>query len=397
MKKRILAILLPLLILNLSSCKAADIVKDNFNFSEIQYRKILTLLGNSDKLPRTALADGTLVNVGIKDWTSGFFPGSLWYIYEYTNNPFWKKAAEKQSEKLLPIQFYNGHHDIGFMMYCSYGNAYRLTNNDSYKTVLINTANSLCSRFMKTAGVIRSWDSHKSRNNDQLYCPVIIDNMMNLELLFFASKATGDDKYRKIAISHADSTLKYHIREDFSCFHVVNYDTITGKVTNRGTHQGYADNTAWARGQAWGIYGFTTMYRETKDIKYLNLAKNMTDFYLNHPNLPKDLVPYWDFNDPDIPNNVPRDASAAAIVASGLFEMSTYLGLEGKKYFSAAEKIIQSLSSNYRTISKDKHSFILKHSVGNKPKDGEVDVPLNYADYYFLEALLRYKKLTQKN
>jgi rhamnogalacturonyl hydrolase YesR len=177
---------------------------------------------------------------------------------------------------------------------------------------------------------------------------------------------------------------------------VVNYDTITGKVTSRGTHQGYADNTAWARGQAWGIYGFTTMYRETQDIKYLNLAKNMSDFYLTHPNMPNDLVPYWDFNDPEIPNNVPRDASAAAIVASGLLEMSTYLGQEGKTYFSAAEKIIQSLSTNYRTNAKDKHSFILKHSVGNKPKNAEVDVPLNYADYYYLEALLRFNQIKNK-
>lgn len=390
MGKRISFFIVPFLVLCLSACQSTFVDK-NFHIAEKQTEKLLTMLGDTEKLPRSFKEDeGTLVNVKIEDWTSGFFPGVLWYLYDYTKKDSWKEAAIKQTEKLHAIQHYNGHHDVGFMMYCSYGNGYRLTGEKSYEEILINTANALCSRFNKQAGIIRSWDFHRSRSGDEWHGPVIIDNMMNLELLFFATKLTGNPYYSNIAISHADSTLKYHLRPDYSCYHVVNYDTITGLVTGRGTHQGYSDPSAWARGQAWGIYGFTVMYRETKDLKYLDIAEKMADFYLTNPNMPEDLVPYWDFNAPDIPA-APRDASAAAIAASALIELSDY-STRGKQYFEAAKKTITSLANNYASSEEDSNPFILKHSVGNYPRGIEVDVPLNYADYYYLEALLRYNR-----
>lgn len=376
-----------LLFLFVYSCQSETFVKENFETAEIKTKKQLSLLGDSEQIPYSVHPDGKLKRVNITNWTSGFFPGALWYLYEYTKDEYWKAAAEKQMEKLLPIQHFTGHHDVGFMMYCSYGNAYRLTNDKTYEEILINSANALSTRFIKPAGVIRSWNYNKSREGNEWHCPVIIDNLMNLELLFFASRITGDDRYKNIAISHADSTLKYHIRDDYSTFHVVNYDTITGLITDRGTYQGFSDSSMWARGQAWGIYGFTMIYRETKDKKYLDAAQKMADRYLSHPNLPEDMVPYWDFNASDIPNAT-RDASAAAITASALFELAGYL--PEKKYVVSATKILESLIADYITDADS--PFILDHSVAFFLRNHDVDAPLNYADYYYLEALLRYDR-----
>ena len=390
------------------SCKKESIVEKDFSLADRQMRSMLASLGESSKLPRSILPDGALDTVGIKDWTSGFFPGALWYMYEYTNDNFWKTAAEKNSEKLLPIQHYTEHHDVGFMMYCSYGNGYRLTNNESYKDILVNSAKSLSTRFRENAGIIQSWDFSRSWGGEPWHCPVIIDNMMNLELLFFASKITGDSLYRNIAVSHANKTMENQVRKDYSCFHVVNYDTITGKATGKGTRQGFTDNSAWARGQGWAIYGFTMVYRETGDKKFLDLARKMADFYINHPNLPEDGIAYWDFNvdqpgytpqwnyTPGQYKEIPRDISAAAIVASGMLELSTHLGEEGQSYFVFAEKMLNSMSTRYTFKNGDNHHFILNHSVGNYPQHSEIDVPLVYADYYYLEALLRYKKIQEK-
>jgi len=406
MKNRILFYLFTLIFVCFMACsQKQSIVDENFKLADEQMRNMLTSVSGSDKLPRSVFPDGTLDTIGVKDWTSGFFPGVLWYMYEYTNDNFWKSAAKENSQKLLPIQYYTEHHDVGFMMYCSYGNGYRLTGDEFYKEVLVNSAKSLSTRFREKAGIIQSWDFSRSWGGQPWHCPVIIDNMMNLELLFFASKVTGDSVYRNIAVSHADKTLANQIREDYSCFHVVNYDTITGDAIGKGTRQGFADNSAWARGQGWAIYGFTMVYRETHDSKYLEAARKMADFYINHPNLPKDYVAYWDFNvdqpgyvplwdyTPGQYNETPRDVSAAAIVASGLLELSTYLDEDGKTYLVSAEKILNSLSSKYVNNDKNKHHFILNHSVGNYPGHSEVDVPLVYADYYYLEALLRYKKI----
>jgi len=343
--------------------------------------------------PRTVKND-QIQYVPIDDWTSGFFAGSLWYLYELTGKESWKQEAIRYTEMLDSAKYLTSHHDIGFIIYCSYGNAYKITKNPAYKDVIIEAAKSLATRFRTTPGVIQSWDEDRGWQGTKGWmCPVIIDNMMNLELLFKASELSGDSTYRNMAISHADNTLKNHYRKDNSCYHVVDYDKIKGNVRSKVTAQGYSDESAWARGQAWGLYGFTVCYRETKDTKYLDKAEKIYDFIFNNKNMPEDLVPYWDFDAPDLPNE-PRDASAAAITASALYELSTY----GKpEYAKTADKIIKSLASPaYLALVGTNHHFLLMHSVGSIPHGHEIDVPLNYADYYFLEALTRKKELESK-
>src|SRR5215203_1891363 len=270
--------------------------------------------------PRT-LDSMELKLVPSRDWTSGFFPGELWFLYEYTKKDEWKKQAQDFTANIEREKTNGGTHDMGFKIYCSFGQGYRLTKDAHYKEVIIQSAKTLVTRFNTKAGVIRSWDHHK----EQWDYPVIIDNMMNLELLFEASKLSGDPSFYKIAVAHANTTMKNHFRHDYSSYHVVDYDTATGETKKKQTAQGYADESAWARGQAWGLYGFTMCYRETKDKKYLDHAEHIAAFILSHTNLPKDLVPYWDFNAPNIPNE-PRDASAGALIASALYELSGYSG-----------------------------------------------------------------------
>lgn len=276
-------------------------------------------------------------------------------------------------------------HDMGFKVFCSVGNAFRLTGNAHDKEVIIEAAKTLATRFNPKTGVILSWD----HSRDKWVNPVIIDNMMNLELLFEATKLTGNSSFYKIAVSHANTTMKNHFREDFSSYHVVDYDPKTGEILKKTTHQGYSNSSAWARGQAWGLYGYTMCYRYTKNPVYLKQAENIAKFIFNNPNMPKDLVPYWDFNAPQIPNE-PRDASAAAVIASGLYELSKY-SKQGGDYYKKANQILNSLSTTYIAPVGTAKGFILLHSTGSKPSNSEVDVPLNYADYYYLEALLRYK------
>lgn len=327
------------------------------------------------------------------DWTEGFFPGTCWYMFEYTKDNRWESAAGLLQALCEKDKYLTSAHDLGFMFNSSYGNGFRLTGNADYKEVLLTAAHSLSQRFNPVVGCIQSWDV----NNDswQSYkgwqYPVIIDNMMNLELLFEASKLSGDSTYYNIAVKHADTTMKNHFRDDNSCYHVVDYDPVTGEVRKRQTAQGYADESAWARGQAWAIYGYTMCYRYTHDQKYLDMAEKIYNFIFNNPNLPEDLVPYWDFDAPNIPNE-PRDASAAACTASALYELSTYI--PGKNYKETADKIMESLGSPaYRAEVGTNGNFILMHSVGSIPHGAEIDVPLNYADYYFLEGIMRKRDL----
>ena len=363
-----------------------SLVDDNFQFAEKQLTNMLNTIGNSETNPRATDKDGSLVLVKSGDWTSGFFPGCLWYTYEYTKDDKMKTAAEFFTNNVEDQQYNGTTHDMGFKMYCSFGNGYRLTGNEHYKDVLIQSAKTLITRFNPVVGCIRSWDHHE----EQWAYPVIIDNMMNLELLFWATKATGDSTFYKIAVTHANTTLKNHFRPDYSTYHVISYDTLTGKVEKRETHQGYANESCWARGEAWALYGYTMCYRETKDKRYLEQAEHIAHYVLTNKNLPDDMVPYWDYNAPDIPNE-PRDASAAAVMASALYELSTYADKDNKeKYKSAADKMLTSLSSPaYRAKLGENNDFILMHSTGSKPADSEVDVPIIYADYYFLEANLR--------
>lgn len=379
----------------LVSCKPKQesmdtLIKDRLDRSMQQYDLMAkSLLDQPDKLPKTIDADGKLVTSNPAWWCSGFVPGSFWYLYEYSNDPKMLEYAKNYTARIENEKYNKGTHDLGFMLYCSFGNGYRLTKDTAYRSIMLIGAESLSSRFNPKVGCIQSWNSNK-----KWQFPVIIDNMMNLEFLFWASQASGNPKYKDICISHADVTMKNHYRPDYSSYHVVSYDTITGQVEKKNTHQGFADETAWARGQSWGFYGYVLMYRETKDTKYLEQAKRIASFLLNHPNLPEDKIPYWDFNAPDIPN-ARRDASAGAIMASGLIELSKYVdaGL-GKTYLDVAETQLRTLSSpEYFAEKGTNGNFILKHSVGHLPGNSEVDVPLTYADYYYIEALLRYHGL----
>lgn len=364
-------------------------VKKAFNHAEKQAEILLAATEKADKgksgdlvSPKT-VEEGKLVLTNSSNWVSGFFPGVLWYLYEHTKNGTWLEAAKKHTAFIEKEKNNTGTHDLGFMIYCSFGNGYRLTQDTLYRDVIIKAAKSLSSRFHPVTGVIRSWD----HSRDKWEYPVIIDNMMNLELLFAATKLTGDSSFYKIAVTHADNTLKNHFRPDYSSFHVVDYDSRTGAVRNRHTHQGYSHESSWARGQAWALYGYILCYRETGNKIYLAHAEGIANYVLNNPAIPKDGVPYWDYHDPKIPD-APKDASAAAITASALYELNVYTG-KNDYYRKAADKIMHSLSKKYTSKKGTNWGFILDHSTGNKLRNSEVDVPLSYADYYYLEALLR--------
>jgi len=372
-----------LLILCACSTKSLFEQKDKLVNHLSQQLDYLVVNSASDSLVPRTFENGKTKLVHKDDWCSGFPAGSYWYMYELTGDQKWEKIATENTVKLNGAQYLKNTHDLGFMFFCSYGNAYRITKNDDYKKVVIEASESLITRFNPKIGSIKSWDW-----NPAWQFPVIIDNMMNLEMLFWASKETGNPKYRDIAIKHANTTLANHFRENMSSFHVVHYDTITGQPVAKQTNQGLRDDSSWARGQAWGLYGFTVCFRETGDVKYLDAAKKIAAYI--QKNLPEDLVPYWDYNDPAIPNTN-RDASAAAITASALYILSSVTDQGKEDYAALANKILASLSSpEYLAEPGTNGGFLLKHCVGNMPKKSEVDTPLNYADYYYLEAL-KYK------
>ncbi len=375
-----------------------DIVKSDFDFAS---KQLVFAMTETDKTiaeespenkqrinPRTIDKDGKLELVASRDWTSGFFPGELWYMYEYTKDKKWEEYARKYTDPLEREKTNASTHDMGFKVYCSFGNGYRLTKDPKYKEIMLESAETLITRYNPVVGCIRSWDFSR----DKWQFPVIIDNMMNLELLFWASKESGNPVFYDIAVNHARTTMKNHFRDDYSSYHVIDYDTITGEVRNKHTHQGYAHESAWARGQAWALYGYTMCYRETKLPEFLEQANHIAQFIFTHPNLPEDLIPYWDFNAPGIPNE-PRDVSAATIIASALFELNQYNEDNDLIYLDLANMILENLSENYLAKEGGDRGFLLLHSTGSKPSNSEVDVPLVYADYYFLEALLKKQNL----
>ena len=362
------------------------LIDEQFNFAVQQY-KVLSQNVPPSVMPKTYYAKtGKVETSDTKWWTSGFFPGTLLYIYEHTKDAATLEEAKRRLNILEKEKHYTGNHDLGFMMFCSFGNAYRITGDASYKPTIDTAAASLTTRYRPSAKVIQSWNSNKNWKG-----PVIIDNMMNLELLNWVSANGGDPKYAEIAITHANSTLQNHFRPDYSSYHVIDYDMNTGEVIKKGTAQGASDESAWSRGQGWGLYGYVMMYRFTKDNRYLKHAENIAKFILNHPNMPEDMIPYWDFDAPGIPATY-RDASAGALIASALLELGQFTKKkESRQYVAAAEKMLRSLSSEkYRAKLGENGGFLLKHSTGALPYKSEVDVPLTYADYYFLEALKRY-------
>ncbi|MBX3006406.1 MAG: glycoside hydrolase family 88 protein [Melioribacteraceae bacterium] len=344
-----------------------------------------------DLLPKTVDRFGNLQTCKSDWWVSGFFPGQLWYLYEHSKNEEVKNYAVEFSKRVEREKFTTDNHDVGFIIHCSFGNGFRITKDSTYLEIIKTASNSLITRFNKKIGAIRSWDT--GQWNKQWQYAVIIDNMMNLEMLLWAAKKFNKPEFYDVAINHANTSMRDHYRSDFSSFHVVSYDTITGAPELKHTAQGYKHESAWARGQSWGFYGFVMMYRFTKDEKYLNQAKSIAGFLINHPRMPEDKIPYWDYDAPNIPDTY-RDASAASIMCSALIELSKYVDAElSKKYLAIAETQIRSLYSNFRNAPGNNGNFILKHSVGHMPNNTEVDVPLTYADYYFVEALMRFKKI----
>lgn len=362
------------------------LVDDNLRLAIKQYKYMQTLLP-ADKVPRSYdSVKNELVTSGTDWWCSGFYPGSLWYLYEYSKDEQLKKEAIRSTALLEKEKNNTGTHDLGFMIYCSYGNGYRLTKNRNYEEIMITGARSLSTRFNPTTKSIKSWNS-----NSRWQFPVIVDNMMNLEFLCEMTKLSGDSTFYKIAITHANTTIKNHYREDYSSYHVIDYDTVTGKKLKANTAQGAFDESAWARGQSWGFYGYVMMYRETKKKEYLDHAHQIAKFLLTHPHLPDDKIPYWDYNSPEIPETY-RDASAAAIMCSALLELARYSeDVARRDYLNTATTIIKTLSHSYVATAGTNGGFLLKHGVGHLPAKSEVDVPLTYADYYFIEALMRYK------
>lgn len=351
-----------------------------------------SLKDKQESLPRT-YEDGELKTIRYDHWVSGFFPGVLWMLYENSGDIQFRQYAELYTNRVEPAKKLTNTHDLGFMLYCSFGQGYRLTGNRHYLDVINEGTQSLLTRWNPKLGVIRSWDFGK-----QWQYPVIIDNMMNLEMLCFMTHEFSDPRYEKIAETHAQTTIKNHFREDYSTFHVVSYDTITGQPHAKNTSQGYADNSSWARGQSWGLYGYTMMFRETQNPLYLDQARKIATFLMNHPRLPADKIPYWDYDAPDIPK-AKRDASAAAIMASALIELSQLDPSDmAPKWLALAETQLRTLSSpEYLAAEGEQGGFILKHGVGHMPAKSEVDVPLTYGDYYYVEALMRLKKLLEKS
>ncbi|SOD12102.1 glycoside hydrolase family 88 protein [Pedobacter xixiisoli] len=356
--------------------------------------KVLATKTPEHMLPRT-FDKGKSVHSETGWWTSGFYPGTLLYLYEYSNDKELLQLAQQKLKILEKEQFNETTHDLGFMLYCSFGNAMRITGDTAaYRNILLTGAKSLATRFSPITKAIRSWDFDNF--------PVIIDNMMNLEFLTRAARLGGDKKLYDIAVTHANTTMKNHYRKDMSCYHVVDYYPKDGSVIKKKTNQGAFDESAWARGQAWGLYGYTMMYRETGDKKYLKFANKIAKYILQHPNMPKDLVPYWDFDAPNLADTskyaayrTNRDVSTASLMASAFLEMSTQVkGKLSTQYFDIATNIIKNLSSStYKAALADNGGYLLKYSVGNIPAKSEIDVPLTYADYYYVEALLRYKRL----
>ena len=366
------------------------IVNESLKYCVSRYQEMIEVMKSFPRSFPRAMVNGRLKTVKSWWWTAGFYPAALWLLFDYSRDETLRIEARKRTE-LMKIQRWNRFtHDLGFMLYLPLSEAFRIENDPRDAVVMLKGAKTLATRYKKSVGLIKSWDHWKWKY------PVIIDNMMNLNYLFKAAEFSGDDSFRKIAVSHADHTMKNHFRDDGSTFHVVDYNPRNGSVLSRGTCQGYADDSVWSRGQAWAVYGFTEMYRNTGVEAYLRQAQIAADFILNHRQFPEDGIPYWDFRDPRIPDTY-RDVSSAVILASALYELQDFIREPASgKYLSSADRIINTLAGGkYSSPQKETGPFILGGSIGSLPDRKEVDTPLTYGDYYYIEALLRRLKIIE--
>lgn len=390
----VLLLILPARPLSGASPDSADLDRSVARALDVAYVQSMAMAaaleGRPGLLPRTLQADGSLMTCTPDWWTSGFFPGVLWYMAEYTGDSAVLHRAREFTARVESQKLVTDNHDVGFMIFCSFGNGYRLTGDTAYREVIRTGARSLSTRFNPRIGAIRSWDP--APWTQQWQYAVIIDNMMNLEILTWTARTFGMPELDRIARVHANTTMRHHFRDDFSTYHVVSYDTVTGQPDVKHTAQGYSHGSMWARGQAWGLYGFTMMFRETGDSAYLRQARSMADLVIGHPRFPSDGIPYWDFDAPGIPDDL-RDASAGAIMCSALLELGRFVDPErAERYLRVAETQLTTLCSPAYLAEKGTNgNFILKHGVGHRPAGSEVDVPLTYADYYFVEAMMRYR------
>ena len=391
MKKIKYFFLLSICLSCLSVEKNSTMAEEGLEHATNQYLLLLKEAEKTDRIPRTISKSGEMhwANESF-DWTEGFFPGTLWYLYEYSDKEIFKNSAKKFQSKFESHKLLTNNHDLGFIFNSSYGNALKIINNEEYKNVIIEASNSLIQRFNPKIGSLQSWDVDSGWQAKRGWeFPVIIDNMMNLELLFEASELTGNEEYKNIAITHAETTLKNHFRPNNSSYHLVDYDPENGQVRSKETAQGYSDDSSWARGQAWGLYGYTVCYRYTKDERFLDQAEKIADYIIANTTEPNQGIPYWDYDAPKT-SDVKLDVSAATITASALLELSQYSETD---YAGFSDQILKTLQNpKFTTKAGESHNFILKHSVGSIPHNAEIDVPLNYADYYYVEALLRKHK-----
>jgi unsaturated chondroitin disaccharide hydrolase len=396
MKKNPVGLLLIFLVLVACQQKQKEVfnLEENLNYCVQQAAETIESIPADSLIPRNIPNGENQWNyVNYQDWTSGFWPGVLWYIYEYTGDPQWMQRADSFSRYLTPLSVMPANdHDLGFQVFNSFGNGYRLTSNPDYKQVILKAADTLATLFNPNVGTILSWP-RPVPNMEWPQHNTIMDNMLNLELLFWASKNGGNKSLYDMAVSHAEVTMKNQFRPDYTSYHVVVYDRLTGDKIKAVTHQGYSDESMWARGQAWAIYGYTMVYRETKEPKFLDFAQKITDVYLEQ--LPDDMIPYWDFDAPNIPEE-PRDASAAAIVASALLELASYTEDDQLKdlYLVKAEGMLKELSLGHYHSGKKSTAFLL-HSTGHYPNKSEIDYSIIYADYYYIEALIRLKRIKE--
>lgn len=323
-----------------------------------------------------------------EEWCGGFWPGILWMDWSFSKDPEVLRAAEGYTEALRDIAFRPCYdHDIGFLIFCSFGKGYEATGSEEYRKVILAAADSLATLFNPLVGTTLSWPREVGRRGWPHN--TIMDNMMNLDLMFWSSRHGGNPLLYDLALIHAKTTMRNQFREDGSCFHVAVYDTLSGDFIKGVTHQGYSDGSMWARGQAWAIYGYTMTYRYTGKRVFLDFAQKVADVYLKRlRETSDDLVPLWDMDDPR-GTEAPKDASAAAIVADALLELRNYVdGEKSEAYRDAALGMLSQLSSPpYRSGGKNV-SFLL-HSTGHHPAGSEIDASIIYADYYYLEALLR--------